>query len=76
VPNSVTYLIRHLYLSGIWLNVAPRTDTIRHLFKRDWSTCSKYDIHSRFNNQHNGEDLYDHLMSTRIFTLMMNKIFI
>ena len=27
MPNSVTYLfIEHLYLSGIWLHVAPRTD--------------------------------------------------
>ena len=35
VPNSVTYLIIHLYLSGVWLNVAPRTHTVRHVFKRD-----------------------------------------
>jgi hypothetical protein len=31
------------------LGVAPRMDTkkIRTSFKRDWTTCSKYDKHSR-----------------------------
>ena len=24
----------------------------KHVFKRDWSVCSKYDDHSRLNNQH------------------------
>jgi hypothetical protein len=37
------------------------------------------DNHSRLDNQHNcwvrkgGGDLYDHLMSTRVFVLVMNK---
>jgi lipopolysaccharide export system protein LptC len=26
VPNSVTNLVRHLYLSGMWSGVAPRTN--------------------------------------------------
>ena len=38
--------------------------------------CSKYDNRSRLNSQHNWRDLYDHLTSTRIFTLRINKIFI
>ena len=48
------------------------------VFKRDWTTCSKYDFkHCRLSSQHhNGGALYNHLMSTRILTLMMNKIFI
>ena len=36
---------------------------------------SKYDNHSKLNMQHNGEDVYDHVMSTRNFTLIMNKVF-
>ena len=45
----------------------------KHVFKRDWIASSKYDNHADLNNQHDGRDLYDHLMSTRILT--MNKIF-
>jgi hypothetical protein len=39
--------------------------------------CSKYFDYSKFNNQHKlGGDLYDHLMSTGIFTMILSKIFI
>ena len=41
----------------------------------NWTTCLEYDNHSRFNNQYNWMDLYDHLKSTRIFNLIMNKTF-
>ena len=41
--------------------------------KEDWTTCSEYYNHIRFNNQHNWENLYDHLMSRRIFTFMMKN---
>ena len=34
--------------------------------------CSKYENHSKLD----WGDLYDHLMSTKIFTFMMNMIFI
>ena len=34
-----------------------------HVLKRDWTTCSKYDNHFRFNNQHVWRGLYDHLMN-------------
>ena len=37
-------------------------------------TCSKHENHSRLSSQHDQEDLYDHLMSTRNFTLILNKI--
>ena len=56
--------------------MAARTDIERHLFKRDWTASSEYDKHSRLNNHHTWGDLYDHLMSTSIFTLIMSKIFI
>ena len=46
------------------------------MFEKDWTACLEYDNHARLNSQHNWGDLYDHLMSMRIFTLIMNKIFI
>ena len=48
----------------------------RHVFKRDWIVPSIYDNHSRVNNQHVWRELYDHPMSTKFFTSIMNKIFI
>ena len=48
----------------------------KDMFKRDWTTCSKYDNHSRPKGQHDWEDLYDHLMNMRIFVKIMNNIFI
>ena len=41
----------------------------RHVFKIGWTTCSKYDNWFKWKSQHDGEDLYDHLMSTRLFTI-------
>ena len=41
--------IEHLYLSGGWLGADLRTDTK----KRNWTTCSKFVNHARFNSQHN-----------------------
>ena len=40
----------------------------RHVFKRD-----NLDNHSRLNSQHNGEALYYHVLSTRIFTLIVTS---
>ena len=62
----------------MWLGVVPWTNTKKKdVFQRGWTTCSQYNIHSRFDNQHNWErDLYDHLMSAKIFTLILNQIFI
>ena len=66
-PNSVTplLLIGHLYWTCIWSGLAPTTCIyiyIKHVFKRDWTMCSKYDHHSRFTDLHKqreGEGLYD-----------------
>jgi len=68
-------------MSGMWLGMPSRTDTKKtHVFKRNCSPCSEYDNHSKLDNEHRfslgGGDLYDHLMSTKIFTLIMNEIFI
>ena len=48
MSNSVTYPDRHIYLSDVWLGVAPRANTKKYMrFKRDWSTFSKYDYHPK-----------------------------
>ena len=62
-------------MSGVWLGVDPTTNTKRHVFKKNWTAHSKFVNHSTVNNQHNWEDLYDHLMSMSIFTLIMDKTF-
>ena len=40
------------------------------MFKREWTTCSKFVNHSRFNYKHNWKDLYDRSM--RILRLSFN----
>ena len=39
----------------------------------DRTTCWRHANHSRLNNQHDWRELCDHLMSTRILTLVRNK---
>lgn len=46
------------------------------MFNIDWTMCPEYDNHYEFNNQRDRGDLYDQLISTRIFTMTMNKTFI
>ena len=53
VPNPATYL-NHAHVS-MWFGVAPRTNTEIHVFKRDWTICSKYHNHSKLDTQHNWE---------------------
>ena len=47
----------------------------RHMFKGEWTTCSKYKTIIDSIVTIIGTDLFDHLMSTRILILIMNKIF-
>jgi hypothetical protein len=65
-------LIRDIFLSDLWLSVAPRyqKETFSKEFGVNWTMYSKYDNYSRLNSQYNlgGPDL----MSMRI----INKIFI
>jgi hypothetical protein len=46
------FLLGHLHLSGMFFGAAPRTNAKKHVFKRHWITCSKYDDHSRLSSQH------------------------
>jgi hypothetical protein len=49
-PYLVTFLLRHLYLSGLCFGVLQELILKRHMFKRDWPMWSKYDHHSRLNS--------------------------
>jgi hypothetical protein len=62
-------------LSGTWLGVPPRTDTKKMCLK-EIGLCVQNMI-TALGSIVNiiGGDLYDHLMSTINFTLIMNKIF-
>lgn len=53
-----------------------KNKTKRHIFAKDWTTCSDYDNHSKLHSQDDYKHLHDHVMSTRILTLIMLKVFI
>jgi hypothetical protein len=48
----------------------------KRTFLKDNKTLTIQIHESRFNRQQDWEDLYDHIMSTRVFTLIMNKVFV
>ena len=46
----------------------------RHLFLKNWTTSSIFLVHSKLNSSNNlGANLYDHLMSTIIFTWISKR---
>lgn len=52
-PIRLYILIKHLHLNNVWLGVDLKMDTeTYHMFKVDWTTCSKFHNCSRFKNQH------------------------
>ena len=53
--------------------VTPRIYTKKHVSQRNWIVGSEYIYHSRLNSQHNWGNLEAHLISMRIFTLIINK---
>jgi hypothetical protein len=68
----LTYILR-----SMWLGVPPRTNSMKtSCVLKNWTTCSKYDNHYRLNSQHHRVNLYNHLTSKRIFTFMMNTVFV
>ena len=77
MPKSNTAIIQTSILERYVVRCGSKKQiSKRHVFERDWTKCSKYAKHSKFNNQHDLEDMYDHLMSTRNFTLIINNLFI
>ena len=68
-------LIKHLQLSGMWLGVAPRIDTKKtYLKETGLHAQNMITILGSINNIIGWT--YDHLMSMRMFTFIMNKIYI
>ena len=65
-PNQLLVLIRHLYLSGMWLGEAPKMKSKNTCVQGDYSIGSKHDL----DNHPNWKDLQDHLTSTRICILI------
>ena len=61
-------LIQCLHSSIMLWSVAPKINTKTHLFRRDWTTPSKYDdIYYNLINQCVLGDQYDHFIRTSIF---------
>lgn len=59
----------------MWLDVDPGTGTQkRHVLIKDWIECSKHVDQSRLKFQHASRGLYDHVMTSRILTLIVNEI--
>ena len=58
-------------MSGMWLDKGYKNGYQKDMCERDWTMCSKHGNHFTFNMQYNRGNLYDHLMSTRIFTLVI-----
>ena len=56
VPNFVSDLkliyVFDPYLNDVWLGVNMKKN-IKTYLEKNWTTCSKFVMHSRCNNQHN-----------------------
>ena len=78
VPNLVTYVNWTLVFECYVLRCGSKNRYEKGTVCLKWigTTCSQYDRHSRLNSQRNWGNLYDDLMSMRIFTLITNKMFI
>ena len=63
------------YLDGMWLGLDLRINTKKTRVNKEWTTCSNA-THCRLKSQHGQGNMYDHLTCTRIFTLIMDDLFI
>ena len=69
-------LFEYLYLSGMWFGLAPRTDTEKAFVNKEIGVCAPNMIIILGLISTQGGGLYDHIVSMRIFTLIVNKMFI
>ena len=81
MPNSVICLTQNTYiLSVVWSGVTPRVDTRKTSVSQKLDYFLNHGSHSRLDGQHHwvgrGGELYDHLVSTRIISVITNKMFI
>lgn len=78
VRKSILLLIsiRHLYMSGVWCRCGSKNIYQKGImcWRRDWTMCSKFGIYSKFNNQHNWGNIYDHLWRKTLFFFMITKM--
>ena len=78
LPYSINFLLKLLYLSGVWssvwFGVAPIMDIKKTCVYKRLCQVFNCNSHSRFNNQRNWGDMYDHIINMRILTLTMNKV--
>ena len=70
MPNLVTGLNMTSRFEWYVIRCGTKNEYQKDVFWIDRTTCSKYDNHSTFKGQHNWGNLYEHLMSTRIFILI------
>lgn len=66
-----------LYLSGMWLGQAPKTNTKRDTWLKEIRLHAENVITNLGSTMNviRERGLYDHLMTTRISTLTINKVF-
>ena len=75
--HLVTYLDQTPIYEWFVVRGSSKNKYIQDLCSKEMELCAQnFNHHSRPNNVHIWKNLYDYLMNMRIFTLMMNKIFI
>lgn len=79
-PKIEACTLAHIHLKGrraCGLHKVHVPNPVTYLNQKRLDCVLKWDNRSKVNNQHNNYgDLRDHVMSTRIFTLVMNKLFV
>ena len=76
-PYSVTFLIRTPIFESYVVCWGSKNGYQKDMNLRELDYLLKeFDIHSSLNSQHHWDDLYDHSKGMRIFTMLMDKIFI
>ena len=75
-PYSVAFLTKTPIFNWYVVWCGSKNGYQKHVLQKDWTMCPRYDNHSKVNSQLYWGDLYDQVMSTRIFILIVNEIFV
>ena len=65
--------IEHIYLSGVWWGVDPRTNTNKTYAHKILAYVLSYVNQPRLNSQHSWESSYHYLMNVCIFALIIKN---
>ena len=65
-----------MYLSGMRFGVSLKMDTKKTHVQIGMDYVLKHDNHLKLNSHHNCRELYDHLMETILFFVIMNDMLI